>query len=431
MEYLLHLGISPKMYFSEDQFLGDHSGQKKSLKNAEQHFIVDAYQSSSDLLFQSGDAYRLNKMHLSFKQIETVLEGMVESNFGSFIRNALISLPCPSRNVIGISILWSGQILPAMFLSKQLKKFYPKCKIIWGGPYITALSKEIPEDERYGGYADAFLPGHCELSLVELIENMKFDRMRASGIIIPGKIKPQDSISTSWPDTVLPDFSDELHFWPDGCILPVQISRGCPYGRCAYCTYPHIEGKYRCTSLDLVNSMVKMAIKNNSVLSFKDSLIPLASLRDIGRIIGGKINWSACTKLNGSLSESILIELAENGLHTLEVGLETIDAQVLILIDRSFSKVSFQNLLQGVAKSNIHLIVNCMTGFPGQDEKTASKQIREVKKMIDDTPQIKSRIEHNTLEVHRLSRMGRDPSKYGIKITKRWPWASSMGWSLK
>ena len=430
MEYLHHIDICADGNIHKRRFLGDHAGKKHLLNAAANRFITDAYGATSPPEILSEGPDRILKMHLSFEEIENILKRMKVSPLGRYLREALIRLPTPSRNLVGISILWSGQVLPALLKSMLIREVLPSCSIVWGGPYVTALSEELQHDKRYGIHVDAFLPGHCELSLVKLLENMKCGRMAARGLIVPGMAASPAPALTSWPDTVLPDFSDELVHWPDGCILPVQISRGCPYGRCVYCTYPHIEGDYRCTSLELVNAMVELALGSNSVISFKDSLIPLSLLRDIGRRIGGRMKWSACTKPNGSLNEAILGELAGNGLHTLEVGLETIDTGILRLIDRDISAETFLNLLKGGAKRNIHLVVNYITGFPGQDEAAALNQLEKVQEIIESVPRLNARLEHNTLDVHRLSRMGRNPSEYSIRITGRWPWASTMEWDV-
>ena len=429
MEYLHHIGVFADGNIHKYRFLGDHAGEGHLLNAAANRFITDAYGAIQTSKFESEGAVRLLKMHLPFEEIENLLDVMNLSNFGHFLREALVSLPRPSRNIIGISILWSGQVLPALLLSKLIREALPSCKIVWGGPYVTALSGELQHDKRYGSHVDAFLPGHCEISLVELLDNMKYGRTAARGLIVPGMAASPGPAETSWPYTVLPDFSDELVHWPGGCIFPGQISRGCPYGRCAYCTYPYIEGDYSCTSLEMVNSMVELALESNSVISFKDSLIPPSLLCDIGRRIGGRVKWSACTKPNGSLNEAVLVELAGNGLHTLEVGLETMDTRVLRLIDKDLSSETFLDLLKGAAKSNIHLVVNYITGFPGQDDATAFNQLKEVQNIIESAPHLNARLEHNTLDVHRLSKMGRNPSGYGIRITRRWPWASTMEWA--
>jgi len=429
MEFIHHIGVNPEGKLHNHQFLGDHAVNENIMRKAEKRFNADAYGALLPPASESVEMDRIAKMHLSFEEIDNVLMNMTLSPLGLYLHEALLRLQKPSLNIVGISIMWSGQVLPALLISKLIKQIIPSCRVIWGGPYVTALSEEFHKDRRYGIHVDAFLPSHCEQSVVELLENMRGGNMIAEGLIIAGKTGDGNAPATSWPDTVLPDFCDELIHWPNGCILPVQISRGCSYGRCAYCTYPHIEGVYRRTSLEIVNSMVELALENNSAISFKDSLITTSLLREIGRRIGGRVKWSACTKPHGSLNSTVLGELVGNGLHTLEVGLETIDIGALQLIDRNPAAETFLDLVNGAAESGIQLIVNYITGFPGQDSSVALKQLEEVKNLIDGVPNLKVKLEHNTLDVHRLSRMGRDPSRYGIRISRRWPWASTVEWS--
>lgn len=71
---------------------------------------------------------------------------------GAWIRERLA---CATRpDVVGVSLLYSGQVAWGLAVSAIARSLWPQTKVIWGGPHITCLRHEIARDERYGALVD-------------------------------------------------------------------------------------------------------------------------------------------------------------------------------------------------------------------------------------------------------------------------------------
>jgi radical SAM superfamily enzyme YgiQ (UPF0313 family) len=75
------------------------------------------------------------------------------------------------------------------------------------------------------------------------------------------------------PETI--PYFEEPFAWGGRLTLPAQSTRGCAFGRCAFCTYPAIEGAARKLDLNEIHEVVMEAVRRRAAVSFKDSLVTL------------------------------------------------------------------------------------------------------------------------------------------------------------
>lgn len=125
---------------------------------------------------------------------------------------------------------------------------------------------------------------------------------------------------------------------------------GCSYGRCTYCAYPAIEPKpSKLPLLGAVDSVVEQAKVRNGLVSIRDSLVTPRRLEEIGSCIAGRVQWSACTKLNHKLNGPLLQKLQSQGLTTLEVGLKSLLTETQRRISKVHEPYQYEKLLVNVA----------------------------------------------------------------------------------
>ena len=230
----------------------------------------------------------------------------------------------------------------------------------------------------------------------------------------------------------VPSF-DNLECYSQPLTLPVQSSLGCAYGKCAFCTYPAMEGTpVRLSLKDTVEPVVRRAMELGenkcSGISFKDSLVTTNRLRDIAECIGGRVQWSACTKLSPRLADrSTLGHLRDNGLATLEVGLESLLPDTQRRVGKIQSQDLFDTFVSELSHTpDVSLVVNYMTGFPWENPEEAQDKLQETRDTVEHHLVDRGKVEHNTFELERLSAMAGNPRKYGIDEAnlRTWPWAS-------
>lgn len=361
----------------------------------------------------------------SHDAIDAAAERLASSPVGEWIRAELVARPRP--DVFGVSVLFSGQVLMGLAANLIARSLWPEVRIVWGGPHVTALQDRIAAERRFGRLVDAFVIGYAERTFVELLDAV------ASGGDLPRDCMRAGSreIRRATDDpSYAPVFQDlELYGIPR-LTLPVQASRGCSYGRCEFCTYPTIEGAYRPLDDVVVEPVVQLAIQRGANIAFKDSLLVLKRLTAQAARIAGRARFSACTKLNPALDVESLRRLAHGGCDTLEIGLETIDAEQQRLIEKKQSIPLFLRTLDAAAQAGVGLVVNYITGFPGQDPAAAAGELAWVREEIRQRPGLRAIVEHNDFQLERLSPMVRHTEALGIAITREWPWASVLEWEM-
>jgi len=364
-------------------------------------------------------------MTCSHDAVDDAVEKMVDSPIGNWIRKQLENVTPP--DVFGVSVLFSGQVLMGLVASAIAKKLWPTAHVVWGGAHVTALQDRLAADIRYGRWVDSFVFGYAERTFVDLLDALVQGTPWPKECARPGS----KMVCRAVDDTShAPVFQDLDRYGLPRLTLPAQASRGCSYGRCEFCTYPTIEGAYRPLEQSVVEPVVAEAAMRGANVAFKDSLIVAKRLIALANQLAGRVRWSGCTKLNPALDAKTLRHLVEGGCDTLEIGLETIDPEQQRLIEKKQSKDLFLRTLDAAGSAGMGLVVNYMTGFPGQNRNDAARELEWVREELARRAGLRAIVEHNDFQLERLSPMARSPEAHGIAVTGQWPWASVLGWRL-
>lgn len=326
-------------------------------------------------------------------------------------------------SVVGVSVLYSGQVLAALATTLVARKLWPGALIVWGGSHVTALRDALASDSGYAWAADRFVVGHAERTFVAILDAADGRRELPDAAMVAGR---GAWVAASDDPAVVPCFDAPRTPWPR-LTLPAQASRGCAYGRCAFCTYPAIEGRVRLADDGHLVGVVEAALRNGAAVSLKDSLVVPARLEHFARLVDGRLPWSACTKLAAGIDEPFARRLAAGGCATIEVGLETLTPDGQLLFDKRQTPELFRGVLGSVVGAGISVVINYMTGLPGADSAEEAHWLAWVQAEVEALGG-QAKVEHNSFQLERLSPMGRAPDRYGLRVTQTWPWASVMAW---
>lgn len=356
--------------------------------------------------------------------LEVAAERLAASAHGAWIRSVLAERERP--DVLGVSVLFSGQVLFGLAVGIVARALWPGVRVVWGGSHVTALQDRIVRDTRFGRMVDAFVFGYAERTFVELLDAVARRAPLPPGCVRAGQGEPRRAADDPGHAPVFQDL--ELYGLPR-LTLPAQASRGCSYGRCGFCTYPTIEGTYRVLDEATVEPVVQLGFERGATVAFKDSLVVPQRLAALAARIGGRVRWSACTKLHPALDDAALRRLVAGGCDTLEIGLETIDVDSQRLIGKRQSVALFRRTLDAAGEAGVGLVVNYITGFPGTKPAEEQGELAWVEDELKlRQPSLRAVVEHNEFQLERLSPMGRNPEAFGLRVTGEWPWSSVLGW---
>ena len=368
---------------------------------------------------RTGDRRRAARMWVSLREAELAAARILERLGAEWAG----LLPTRAPRFVGVSVLFSGQVLGALAVSMLCRRRWPGVTVVWGGPHVTALADAIAGEARYGRWVDGFVAGYAEGTFQQMLRHPP---LGAPGVFAAGEGLWRRAREAAAP--VVPRFESLELYGVPRLTLPAQASRGCAYGRCAFCTYPANEGGYRSLGLAATETVVGQAAALGAQVSFKDAYAVPRSLDAIAELVGGRVEWSACTRLVPRLGAARLQRLAQAGLRTLEIGVESLDPETLGMLDKRQSAQRLEDLLEDAVGTGVHLVLNVMFGFPGQTRVQAEGELAVLDALLRRYPGVSVSTERNLLEVERASPMGRDPQRFGVAILRTWPWATCVEW---
>ncbi len=415
--------VSPDLAYSpHSAFVGDHDRPAQRLRELEDRFLQEttprAPSTRARVLRDIAVAARA-----SFEDILNMSQALSRGPWGQWIEEGLAAAGRPK--LLGISVMYSGQVLWSLAIVNVARRIWGDLPTVWGGAHITALQEQIAFEPRYRVAGHGFVFGYAEQTWVDLLDAIAQDAPWPVEVVPAGRGRtPAARADDHGP----PHFGFLERTEGTMLTLPAQASRGCAYARCAFCTYPAVEGRYRQVSGGSWRPVVEQAVALAARVSFKDSLLVPTLLVDIAHAIAGRTSWSACTKLHPGLDRTMLASLAASGLGTLEVGLETIHPLAQALVDKQQAPKLLASLLDAATATGVSIVVNAMTGFPHIDPREEEEALATVEQAIRCRPGLAARLEHHRFELERRSPMGLNPDRYGIEVVGAWPWSSVLDW---
>jgi len=344
------------------------------------------------------------------------------------------------------------QVFLALVVARMAKQRWPDTIVIAGGSHITLLMANIAADPRYGAGIDAFMAGHCEREFVSLCQTLRAGgSWRGSrGVVVAGSKDEASGCSQSSAVTQLTinsemrqqsielvptfDSTDLEPFARDRVTIPLQLARGCVYGRCTMCTYPATEpGFSGYPHWPAVGDAIETLLVRHRIprFSFKDSFMVPKMLRALTDVLNDRslqVEWSATTMLNDRLTPHLLRDMAAAGCRTLEFGLETTWPAGQELFDKDQPIQLVERIIGDTATAGIVANINLIYGLPGESLDQARAQLRWFLDQQDLYPGLITG-SHNMLEINRASPLARDGSKLGVEIAGIAPWAFSYAWN--
>lgn len=353
-----------------------------------------------------------------YRSFGTVLNGLFEN----FARRILLDLPVPPLvqkyfqelveplrafrpDLAGFSILFSQQLFFALALAKCLKE--SGTRVVLGGATLAVM----PHPERLlsdptpvlvGGashpldlsrYVDYLLIGEGEPGFAELVERFGGD---VSGV--PGLVHFQgERLISNAPEMIndlgrlpLPDFSDlpwEEYHSPEP-LFPYLSSRGCFWGKCAFCTHPKTYLAYREEPVGSTVSRLEALRARYGVshFNFVDEMIHPKRFARLSRGFierGLEIAYSAYAKPTGRFSRSLLGSVYRSGGRVIMWGVESGNQRVLDAMGKGTHLEDMERLLADARDAGIWNLLFLLFGFPSETREEWEDTLRFLERHRD------------------------------------------------
>jgi len=344
-----------------------------------------------------------------------------------FLEDTLPRLRSPAPDIVGISITYYSQLLPAVTLATLIKQNLEGVRIVFGGNVVSVWYDTLETCPEIFDWCDYLVPFEGESSLHGLLKALDGGQPLAG---VPNLVYPREGIIHKNP--VIIEDMDALPT-PDYGGLPLDrylaqapvfllfTSRGCYWSRCLFCSVSAAMRRgYRMRSpqkihRDIVNISEKY---NGRYIAFGDDCVSPATLKDLVSILkekGPEIYWQCEVRFEEAFTPGLLAGMKQTGCLNLIFGLESYSPRVLNLMRKGVHQDQVERILEDCRRSGIAFNLQFFFGFPGESEAEARITADFIKKQAHGA----ATFSFGTFELLRGSEVEKNPGKFHIRAVDR------------
>jgi radical SAM superfamily enzyme YgiQ (UPF0313 family) len=289
-------------------------------------------------------------------------------------------------DLVGVSVTFPSQAIPALTLCKLIKAWKPEVHITLGGGLLAYVAEKLSKRPEIWSLIDSFVMLEGERPLLQLCETLEEHRdLSKIGNLIyrdsRGEVRAtprQEPLDIKTLPT--PDFDGlplEKYFSPE-LVLPLAATRGCYWGKCVFCTlYTVIGPGYRGrTTEQTVEDLRRLKEKYGTkhfYLAIED--LPPHMARALPRaILDAKldIDWWCDARLEHDVfDQGVCDELAASGCKRIAFGYESACKRVLDRMCKGIDPDASMDLVRRVRQAGISVTLYVMIGFPSETREEA------------------------------------------------------------
>ncbi|MFH0783741.1 MAG: radical SAM protein [Pseudomonadota bacterium] len=310
------------------------------------------------------------------KRIETFFEDLIEPVLAT------------NPDLVGFSVLYQQQVVFAALLAKLIKK-RSNVKIVVGGATISVMitpekllttplvqEKENAPEILSNEVFDYLIPGEGEHGLYYLCQvKTSADLANVPNLIyFNGNTLQINPPALAGTDILPPpDFSHfklDKYLTPEP-VLPLMTSRGCPWGRCTFCTHHHSYRRYRTRRIEDCVAEIKILQKQYdcSLFYFYDEMIPPQRFKKLaGQIIdeGLEIHYGAYAKPVKKFNSDLCKLIQRSGCRVLQWGVEAASQRILDLMSKGTDIHEVEQVLINSTQAGMYNLIFILFGFPSE-----------------------------------------------------------------
>lgn len=300
--------------------------------------------------------------------------------------------------VIGISVCDLSQVVPGLTLARMLKE---RCSahITLGGNYIYKIRNDLKHiPEFFEVFCDSLQIGDGELSLVTFLEGIEGKRKMSEVYSLIYKDEHGDIATT--PSAPLLDMDkiefpcfdgyDFSKYFSADIVMPVQLSKGCYWGKCTFCDFYTGQQCYDTKSVERAVDEVEYLIEKYGFkhFAFVDEAVPPVyynkfALELIKRQV--KIKFYSFARLEKGFTPEVLKNLYDAGACFFAWGYEAHSPRIMKLLNKGVDVDYRLELLKNAKKIGLWNHCTFLLSYPTEtpEETEATKDIIRQRDLIN------------------------------------------------
>jgi hypothetical protein len=323
-------------------------------------------------------------------------------------------------DVAGFSIFSLDNLLYALALAKLLKR---ECglPVIFGGPILSHMdAREIMQS---CAFVDFVFAGDGCTAFVDFLRKIRDggschqvpNLLYRRGASVKCNRRDGDDLGT----LPYPDFSDfDLDaYWIPQRILPVMASKGCSWGKCAFCMYDRSveERPVRDVVEEVAQQRRRYGVRS---FFFNDLSITPDRLNAIsGELLRRKtgVTFGMYLRPEKGLSRCLLLKAHSAGLRWALLGVETVTQRLLDLNDKGTRVENVKRIIEDCYRTGIRPSISYIVGLPTQTDEELGDEIAFIREHLP----YKTISATNIFRLPGASRIFRHPERFGITVGAR------------
>lgn len=319
---------------------------------------------------------------ISKKNVKSIknLVGVVneDKSFTNFYNEEVKNIIEKDYSIIGISISYEVQLIPALVLAKTIKSF-TNSTVILGGSYITNMPNEaLVNILNEVDWVDIVINYNGENALYEIIKKIEVEDYEFKNIdnIIwkSNSMKVVENINNINKSNnmleIIPEFEglNINRYLSPSIYSPVLLTQGCYYRKCTFCSHYFSYGEnINIKSIEiLAKELDKLRDKNIKYIHFVDDAIPIGYLKEVISLLKKyKFEWLVETRLvNEFLDERFIDDLKLSGCKLIMFGIESFNKKSISLINKGIDVKHLSKVSRLLNDREILVGATFIVGFP-------------------------------------------------------------------
>jgi len=289
-------------------------------------------------------------------------------------------------DLVGLSLTFPSQAIPALTLAKQIKAWKPDVHVTAGGGLLAYTAEKLARRPEVWSLLDSMVLLEGERPLGELCEVVAGERELGSVTNLIYRDATGEVRKTPQREPLdikrlpTPEFDGlplDRYLSPD-LVLPLAITRGCYWGKCVFCTlYTVIGPGYRGRTIEQAVEDMRVLGERHGTRSFYLAIedLPPNMAKALPRAIldaGLDVSWWCDARLEHDVfDQQVCDDLAASGCKRIAFGYESSSKRVLDRMCKGIDPDASLDLVRRVRKAGISVTLYVMVGFPTETREEA------------------------------------------------------------